>query len=97
MPEMPNMPTCSKIKDNEIRCNNPLDTTGYPLWCKACRATNKRETEATKKEMTESRGYAAGVSAMRDYLAMKFGEYGAQGGFSGTEIAHYIRQSKGPM
>src|SRR5262245_13535107 len=77
-------------------CGNALDTTGYPHWCKKCRAANKRQYEATRKEMTESRGFAAGVSAMRDYLMKNFGQYGTQGSFSGIEIAEIIRRCKGP-
>jgi hypothetical protein len=83
-------PTCSK-------CSAPLDTTGYPLWCLACRAKHKREYEATKKEMTESRSFAAGCTAMREYLAKRFAEYGAAGSFSGAEVAGYIMQAKGPV
>lgn len=78
------------------KCEGLLDTSGYPLWCRKCRAGNKREYEATKKEMQESRGYAAGISAMREYLAAKFREYGTQGSFTGIEVAHYITQSQGP-
>lgn len=78
------------------RCEQPLDTTGTPQWCKQCRATYQREYNATKKQMQESRGYAAGIAAMRDYLAGKFREYGTAGSFTGIEVAHYIAQSHGP-
>jgi hypothetical protein len=84
------MADCSK-------CNGLLDTEGYPLWCKACRAKHKREYEATRKEMTESRGYAAGVAAMRDYLATRWSAYGTAGSFTGAEIAQVIRESRGPV
>jgi hypothetical protein len=89
MDETPESPLCSK-------CEAPLDTAGYPLWCKQCRAANMREYTATKKQMQESRGFAAGVSAMRDYLAGRFREYGTQGSFTGNEVAHFISQSHGP-
>lgn len=82
--------------ENCSKCNKELDTTGYPLWCKSCRAANKREYEATKKEMQESRGYAAGVAAMRAYLADNFARYGSAGSFNGNEIAHTIRTVPGP-
>ena len=79
------------------RCGGDLDTTDYPKWCKDCRKTNKKQWEATRKEMTESRGFAAGVSAMRAYLAKNFDErYGTQTEFTGMEIAHIIRTCKGP-
>lgn len=78
------------------KCDQLLDTTGYPLWCKSCRAKHKREYEATKKEMQESRGYCAGMSAMREYLASKFQQYGSAGSFTGYEIAATIRQCAGP-
>jgi hypothetical protein len=81
---------------NCSRCNGDLDTTGYPLWCKSCRAAHKREYEATKKEMQESRGFAAGQNAMRHYLAQQFDRYGSQGSFTGMEIARIILQSRGP-
>jgi hypothetical protein len=61
--------TCSK-------CEGVLDTDGYPKWCKACRAKHRREYEATKKEMGETRGYAAGCSAMREFLADYFKSLG---------------------
>lgn len=79
------------------KCSGELDTTGYPKWCKACRASNKRDYEATKKEMAESRGFAAGVSAMRTYLAENFQQYGSSGSFTGMEIAATIMQVKGPF
>jgi len=79
------------------KCGNALDTTGSPKWCRACRAKYKREYDATVKEMTESRGFAAGCTAMREYLAKRFSEYGAAGSFSGIEIAKIIAQAKGPV
>lgn len=78
------------------RCTEPLDTTGSPTWCKACRAKYQREYKALRAEMTESRGFAAGVSAMRAYLAEQFAKLGA-GGFTGSEVASLIRQSQGPF
>lgn len=77
------------------KCEAPRDTTGYPLWCTKCRTKHKREYEATKREMTESRGYATGVTAMRRYLAERFRQYGS-GSFTGYEIAATILNVKGP-
>jgi hypothetical protein len=78
------------------RCAGVLDTTGYPLWCRKCRAENKRDYEATKKQMMESRGFATGVGAMREYLVKAFQEYGAASSFTGDEIASIIQRCKGP-
>lgn len=78
------------------KCDGALDTEGYPRWCKKCRAAHRREYEATKKEMSESRGFAAGMSAMREYLATNFRQYGSAGSFTGYEIADTIMRAKGP-
>ena len=83
------MPECSK-------CHAALNTTGYPLWCQACRTKHKRDYEEARKEMRESRGYAAGISAMRDHLAKNFSVYGTAGAFNGAEIAHIIMTCKPP-
>lgn len=72
-----------------------LDTAGSPPWCKTCRAKYQRDYKAMRAEMSESRGFAAGVSAMRAYLAAHFERLGS-GSFSGYESAHLIRQSRGP-
>jgi len=78
------------------KCQAPLDREGSPNWCKACRAKYQREYEGTKKQMNESKGFANGVSAMREYLAQRFAEYGTSGSFTGAEIAATIRTCKGP-
>jgi hypothetical protein len=46
--------------------------------------------------MQETRGYAAGVSAMRAYLAAQFLKFGTAGSFSGVEISTIITGCKGP-
>ena len=73
------------------KCEAALDTTGYPKWCKACRATHKREYEATKKEMSETRGFAAGAAAMKAAIANRVAALG-NGKFSGLQIASWIRE-----
>lgn len=90
-------PVQTSIERPCSKCAGELDTSGYPLWCKKCRATNKREYEATKKEMQESRGYSAGVSAMRDYLMKHFGTFGSSGDFSGNDVAKMIQNCRGPF
>ena len=78
------------------RCEGALDTKGSPKWCKSCRAGYRRGYEATRKEMSEGRGFCAGITAMRDYLAKQFSQYGTAGNFSGAEISQIIAGCKGP-
>jgi hypothetical protein len=58
------------------RCESDLDTEGSPRWCKKCRAKYQREYQSLRKEMNESRGYAAGCSAMRDFMVGYFAQFG---------------------
>jgi len=78
------------------RCTAELDTTGTPHWCRTCRAKYQREYASLKKEMAESRGFAAGVAAAKQYLADQFAKQGS-GSFTGYEISRLILQSKGPQ
>lgn len=78
------------------RCKGELDTTGSPRWCKKCRNDYQQDYQATRKAMTEGKGFAAGVQAMRQYLAENFRRYGSQGAFTGDEIAQTIINVKGP-
>ncbi len=78
------------------KCGKILDTEGSPRWCKVCRAKYQREYKDIVKEMTESRGFAAGMTAMREYLVANFARYGTQGSFTGAEIAAVIQRAKGP-
>jgi hypothetical protein len=82
--------TCSK-------CDGALDTTGYPHWCKRCQNAYRKEYGATKNEMQETRGYAAGVSAMREFLATNFEAYLPPRIFTGAEIAHIVRTCGEPV
>jgi len=47
------------------RCESDLDTDGYPLWCKACRAKYNREYRDLQRQMGDGRGFLAGVEAFR--------------------------------
>lgn len=78
------------------KCENALDGVGFPHWCKKCRATYRREYEALRKEMAETRGYAAGVSAMREFVAANFEAYRFPRIFTGQEIAHIVRTCAEP-
>lgn len=80
------------------RCENALDTNGFPKWCKKCRAAYKREYDSLKAQMTEQRGFSAGVSAMRDILATEFERMIPFGNpLTAQTVAHLIRQAPGPM
>jgi predicted amidophosphoribosyltransferase len=78
------------------KCQKTLDTAGYPRWCKACRASYKSEYQDLREQMTETRGYSAGVSAMRDYLVAQFEKYGPLQTWNGQSIARIIRECTGP-
>jgi hypothetical protein len=80
---------CSKIFEPSGKCTNPLDTEGSPKWCKSCRAKYRREYEALKAGMNQTRGFARGAEAMRKMLSGEFERHGS-GGFSGYEIAAMI-------
>ena len=90
------MTPATKIAGQCSKCQGPLDGAAGQNWCKACRAKYQREYEATRKQMTESHGFQAGVTAMRQYLVQRFSQYGTAGSFSGQEIAATIAQCKGP-
>ena len=77
------------------RCEKALDTSGYPKWCKTCRAAYKREYEALRTQMGEGRGFAAGVVAMRTLLAQEFDRQGFAN-FNALEVRDLILQAPGP-
>jgi hypothetical protein len=89
--------TCSRVNDNGDTCGKPLDTTGYPLWCKRCRADHRKAYNATVKEMSESRGFAAGVQATKDLLASEFANSIRGIQISGFEAARLVRACRGPF
>ncbi len=78
------------------KCEKALDTEGYPKWCKVCRAKHRREYESTKKEMSETRGYAAGCSAMRDFMVRYFAQFGNVK-LSGVEVSVMARKAGLPQ
>lgn len=82
------------------RCEKPLDTTGYPLWCKACQREYRREYRSLQKQMAETRGFAAGTSAgaaaMKDQAVRWFRQF-PHAAFSGAEIAVKIQQMPTPL
>ena len=77
------------------RCEKDLDTTGYPKWCKACQAAYRREYRSLQGEMAETRGFAAGVSAMRDHLTNRFSR-APLASFTGAALVDWLRKEPGP-
>lgn len=78
------------------KCEKKLDTEGTPRWCKKCRAEYQREYQSLKKEMSESRGYAAGCSAMREFIAGYFMQFGNVR-LSGVEASMMVRKAGQPQ
>ncbi len=78
------------------RCEKPLDSTGYPQWCMKCRAAYKKEYSRTQKDMTETRGFASGISACKEFLAQEFERRIAGSPLTGFDVARFIRTSHGP-
>lgn len=83
--------TTAEKTEGCTKCGATLDTKGYPLWCKKCQAAYRRDYSALRKEMSESRGYAAGVSAFRDHIARKFEAIGTSATFNGSVAAKWVR------
>jgi len=86
----------AEVLETCSRCGKERETTGAPPWCRACRAKYQRDYQALRKEMSESRGFAAGISAMRAYLADTLDKYPAAQTFTGPQIARVIRNVRGP-
>ncbi len=85
-----------EVKLKCSRCELDRDTEGSPPWCKACRAKYQREYQSLKKEMSETRGYAAGCSAMRDFMCGYFQQLGNVK-LSGFEVSIMARKAGLPQ
>lgn len=94
-PTMETQHTCRRVDDNGEICGKALDTTGYPLWCKACRSKHRNGYNATVKEMSETRGFATGITAMREHIAVELAKRGP-GMYSAVELLRWVRTCKGP-
>ena len=81
--------TCSK-------CEKDLDTTGFPKWCKKCRKSYNDEYKSLQKQMSETRGFAAGVSAAKHFIANEFDCSIRGATINGHEAARLVRACKGP-
>lgn len=87
---------CGREHDSGETCTNPLDTTGSPPWCRECRAKYQRQYRSIQKQMSEGRGFCAGVVAAKHLLASEF-ERNIRGAMiSGHEAARLVRACKGP-
>lgn len=84
------VPLCTRCKVNPRGAGSDTNP-----WCNECRAAHKREYEQTRLAMKERHGYALGVSAMRDLLALEFDRLGF-GMFSAVEVRDLILQAPGP-
>lgn len=82
--------------ENCTKCGAPRDTTGYPLWCRACRAKYKKENDEIRGELVKNQKFREGAEEMREMLAEQFAKYGP-GMFSGDEISALILQAPDPQ
>jgi cytochrome c5 len=71
-------------------CEQPLDTNGYPLWCRACRTTKKRALKQAHDEMSTGRGFAAGAEVMRRELLSGLGAMAPMGMLRVKETSDWI-------
>ena len=75
--------------ENCSKCGQPLDTTGTPKWCKACRADYQRERTSTIEERAETRGWERGIRAEKQAVESYFRALG-RSHFSGAEVAAMV-------
>ncbi len=78
-------PACTK-------CGAHLDTTGYPLWCVACRTDYARDRQTKLIERAQRHGFGSGCAAMRHAIAEKFRAFG-RAHFSAQEVAAIVQTS----
>lgn len=78
---------CSKCGDNAATAK------GTPRWCANCKAVYQREYRALKEGRAGKRGFAEGVTAMREHLAIRFT---GKGIYTSAEVARLIREMPGP-
>ena len=81
---------CSKCKKNQVAfpdSSNP--------WCAECRAEAQKKYLESKDGQTEGKGFARGVSAMRENLIGQFLRFPV-GQFSGQDVARLIKGAIAP-
>ncbi len=82
--------------ENCSKCEEALDTVGYPKWCKACRAKYKREYETVKIDLIAAKGFAQGVETAISMLSLEFARHG-RAMLSGREVEFAIRNAPRPQ
>lgn len=82
--------------DGCSKCEKPLDTSGYPKWCQACRNAYRTEYNRTRKEMSETRGFCAGVSSAKQFIAREFQTKVGGAQLTGHEAAGLVLRCNGP-
>jgi hypothetical protein len=86
--------TCARVGDAGEVCTNPRAAAGY--WCKPCRAKYQQQYTAVQKQMTETRGFAAGVTAAKHFIANEFDCSIRGATINGHEAARLVRDCRGP-
>lgn len=78
------------------RCEKPLDTEGYPLWCQACRTTYRRELNEMKKAMAEGKGYLAGAEAIRREMMARLTHMNPKAQLRVDKVFEWLRDFPAP-
>lgn len=92
----PKLAASGEASETCSRCDESLDTTGFPKWCKACRQSYNKEYKALQKQLSETRGFCAGVSAAKAFIASEFESAIRGATINGFEAARLVRACKGP-
>ncbi len=82
---------CSKCKERPRA--HPESTNP---WCRQCNTEKQVEYQGNRNEMTESRGFAAGQSYMRDIIARYFMQW-PSARFSGAEASAMCQKAGLPQ
>lgn len=77
-------------------CDAELDTTGYPLWCKACRTSKKKALKEAHEQMATGKGFAAGAEQMRRAMVDQLAKLNPAALTNFNEIMLWIRDFPSP-
>ncbi len=69
----------------------PRDGDGYPKWCKPCRKAYDQKYRKLKAEMSETKGFAAGVAAFRAHIVGKFLEIPSSARIDAQAAAAWVK------
>ncbi len=89
--EAKDLKLCSKCKERPRA--HPESTNP---WCRQCNTEKQMEYQGNRQDMMESRGFAAGQSYIRDFLAGYFMQW-PNARISGIEISQMIRKAGVPQ